>query len=121
LRLLLDAPEYRALAAAAPAAAQALADQFRLPGIAATAAKFARLSDDNPYTDVAQLQAIAVPALVIATHHDPVHPYAYGTALAGHIPHAEFVEVTAKTVDEQAYRRQVQAALEQFLYTLRLA
>lgn len=115
LRRLLDAPEYRALAAEAPSAAQSLADQFRQPGIAAGAAKFARLSADNPYTAIAQLHAIAVPALVIATRHDPVHPYAYGTALAGHIPNARFVEVTAKTVDEQAYRRQVQAALEQFV------
>lgn len=115
LRLLPDAPEYRALAAEAPSAAQALADQFRLPGIAAGAAKFARLSDDIPYTAVAQLQAIRVPTLVIATHQDPVHPYAYGTALAGHIPNAAFVEVTAKSVDEQAYQRQVQAALDYFV------
>jgi pimeloyl-ACP methyl ester carboxylesterase len=115
LRRLLDAPEHRALAAEAPSAAQSLADQFKQSGIAATAAKFARLSDDNPYTSAAQIEAISVPTLVIATHHDPVHPYTYGTALAAHIPNAAFVEVTPKTVDEQAYQREVQAALEQFV------
>lgn len=115
LRRLRAAPEFRALEASAPAGARALADQFALPGIAATAAKFARLSDDVPYAGIAQLEAIHVPALVIATHHDPIHPFAYGTALAGHIPGAALVEVTAKSVDEQAYQQEVQAALGRFM------
>lgn len=115
LRRLLDAPAFQALLAEAPAGARALADQFAQPGIAAGAARFARLSDDIPYTAAAQIEAIRVPTLVIATHHDPIHPFAYAEELAARIPRATLVEVPAKSVDEQAYQREVQAALEQFV------
>lgn len=111
----LSSPQYAEISRAAPAVAQSLAAQFKTAHIEATAVKFARLSADIPFANATFLETLRVPTLVVATRLDPVHPYEYGTFLAGRIPGAEFVEVTAKSVSENEHRRQLQAAVDKFL------
>ena len=115
LRVLSASPDYAELKREAPAVARSLADQFAKPGIEETAIKFERLSADIPYRSAAALAAIDVPTLVIATRRDPVHPYEYGLALASQIPHATFLEVTAKSVSEEEHQTEIQVAMEGFL------
>jgi pimeloyl-ACP methyl ester carboxylesterase len=115
LRVFLASPKYAELSRTAPAAARSLVEQFRKPRAEETAVKFERLSGDVPYQDAASLRSIDVPTLVVVTGQDPVHPYDYGILLSRQMPRASFVEVTAKSVNEEEHQRQVQAAMDDFL------
>ena len=59
-----------------------------------------------------------VPTLVLASHQDPIHPFAYGQVLARAIPGAAFAEITSKSVDREQYARDVQRELAAFIARL---
>jgi hypothetical protein len=55
-----------------------------------------------------------VPTLVLANHHDPIHPWEFGQELAREIPGALLREITAKSLNLEQHTRDVQAALDTF-------
>ena len=64
-----------------------------------------------------ELEAIRVPALVLANRHDPVHPFSFGQEMTRYMPGAEFRELTAKSVDVDRHRADYQRHLTEFLNT----
>lgn len=86
----------------------------RLP-IAVTAKLLTRISADGPGVSEADLGALKVPAMVIATVQDVVHPLGLADRLANLIPGAMLTRITPKGVDKSAYIADFHAALSAFL------
>jgi len=109
-----DSPEYKEAAQKWPEVARSLLGQFENPSVRETSCKFARIIQDRPCEDLHQLQAIKVPALVLANDLDPIHPLEFGPILASAIPGAEFRQITSKSVSVEKHEHDVQDGLEQF-------
>lgn len=86
----------------------------RLP-LAVTAKLLTRISADGPGVSEADLGALKVPAMVIATAQDVVHPLGLADRLANLIPGATLMRITPKGVDKSAYISEFHAALGAFL------
>jgi pimeloyl-ACP methyl ester carboxylesterase len=115
LELFRESDEYREVFRQSPDAAASLLGQFENPRAEETVLKLERIPNDAPLRDLAALGAIAVPTLVLANRQDPIHPFEYGTELAGRIAGAEFRELTPKSVSREDHAQDVQRALEDFL------
>jgi pimeloyl-ACP methyl ester carboxylesterase len=98
-----------------PAVATSLAEQFESPHAQEAACRLDSLIRDTPCQDRKRWRAIKVPTLVLANHHDPIHPWEFGQELAREIPGAHLTEITAKSISVDQHTRDVQAALETFL------
>ena len=109
---------YQAVLRESADAAQSLVGQFEHPRAEETIAKLIRIPNDAPVYHLSELQAIHVPALVLANRCDPIHPFDYGLALAEAIPGAIFQELTAKSVSKEQHQQDVQAFVTDFLRTL---
>ena len=106
---------YRRLREEAPYTAETLLAQFDEPRAADAWPRLLRLPADAPNRDPAAWAQIAAPALVLANHADPVHPYAYAETLAAAIPHARLVEVPSKALDKRAHIAAARAEIGRFL------
>jgi pimeloyl-ACP methyl ester carboxylesterase len=107
--------EYAAMLRASPATAESLLGQFDRPHAREHAEVLRRLPADCPLGTAPDWQRLDMPALVIGTAHDPAHPLDFATAIADALPHAEHREVTARTVDGAAHRREVGALIDAFM------
>ncbi len=83
-----------------------------------TAALLSRISADGPGITRQQLQAVSVPTLVIGHGRDAIHPLPLARELAGLIPAARLVEITAKADDKARYVRDFRQAMLSFLEDL---
>jgi pimeloyl-ACP methyl ester carboxylesterase len=115
LALFRQAEEYRRVHEESPDAANSLVGQFEHPRAEETVARLERIPPDAPVRDLGQLATIRVPALVLASRQDPVHPFDYGEVLSCAIPNAEFHELTPKSVSKDLHTRDVQTHLARFL------
>lgn len=107
--------EYRDTLQRWPEVAKSLAEQFDSPHARETACKLETIINDTPCPDRALWRSLRVPTLILANHHDPIHPWEFATELAREIPGAELREITAKSVNIDQHTRDVQAALDSFL------
>jgi pimeloyl-ACP methyl ester carboxylesterase len=98
-----------------PDAASSLCGQFENPRAEESVAILERLPQDAPNDDRRQWASISVPTLILATRQDPIHPYEYGEQIAQLISHAEFHEITPKSVSKEQHVLDVQARIESFL------
>lgn len=115
LELFVQTAEYLEIARTAPDAAKSLRGQFMHPRAEETVAKLERIPRDAPSHDRQEWKAIAVPTLVLANRQDPIHPFAYGEAIAQLIPHAELRELTPKSTDPERHARETQEFIQSFL------
>jgi len=109
---------YAQMLAAAPDAAAALLGQFEQAQAAERVARLERMPLDCPCTSLATCSGLAVSALILATRQDPIHPFEFAEELARVMPAASLVEVTAKSVDRERHRHDVQTAIDAFLVNL---
>lgn len=109
---------YAEMMQASPYTAASLLGQFDEPRAAGAWPRLLRLPADAPNHDQLAWRQIGAPALVIANHVDPTHPFSYAETLAAAIPHAELVEVPSKAVAQGAHiaaaRRAISLFLQQF-------
>jgi len=56
-----------------------------------------------------------VPTLIMATPNDPIHPLYFAHALAGAIPHASFVKLEPKQLNDGPHIEEVNSRIVQFL------
>jgi pimeloyl-ACP methyl ester carboxylesterase len=82
---------------------------------AVTSALLSRISADGPGVTREQIAALRLPALVIGTEVDAIHPVGHAQALASMIPGARFVSITPKALDKSRYTQDFRATLAQFL------
>ena len=111
----LESTEYRDTLAQWPDVAMSLAGQFDNPLAAETAFKFERIICDAPCADRRQWSSIAVPVLLLANRHDPIHPFEFAEEMHRWIPQAEFREVTSKSISVERHNDEVREALHQWL------
>ena len=114
----LQSADYRRVLRESPPVAASFLGQFDRPRAEETVAILERLPADAPTWDLRDVTAIAAPTLVLSNRQDPVHPFAYGEALAHAIPRAQFAEITPKATSEVRHAADVQRAVSEFLITL---
>ncbi len=108
---------YADVFAESPDCANSLVSQCVAPRARERASRLERITSDAPNLHRAKWCDIKVPVLVLANRQDPIHPFEFGQTLAREIPHAEFREVTSKSVSVERYARDVQRFLTGFLTT----
>ena len=98
-----------------PDTARSLRGQLTSPRAVDGVARLERLPRDRPIARLRDAAGIRAPTLVIAHRHDPLHPFAFGAALARTIPGARLARVTARSIDEQRHADEVHDALVEFV------
>jgi pimeloyl-ACP methyl ester carboxylesterase len=114
-RRLAESTAYELTLQASPDAAASLLGQCDQALAADRVARLERMPVDRPCTDLAACGTLAMPGLVLANRHDPIHPFEMALQLVHHLPQAQLKEVTAKSVSKARHQADVQAALEDFL------
>jgi pimeloyl-ACP methyl ester carboxylesterase len=82
---------------------------------AETQALLAAIASDGPGLGRDDIAGLDCPTLVIGHARDVIHPLDMAVRLAGLIPKARFVRITAKADDPQHYRRDFHNALASFM------
>ena len=108
-------PTARHLAKVAPDNLASLRSFFDRAPLATTSALLTRIAADGPGVTSAEVSAIAIPTLILATTEDFIHPLAHAQTLARLIPGAQLVKVPPKFRDRAGHVAVVQAAILQFL------
>lgn len=103
------------LARAAPDNLASLLGFFVREPVDVTARLLCAISADGPDVAEAELRALALPTLVLATAQDFIHPLPHAERLARLVPNARLVEMTAKGVSRRRYVFDFQSALAAFL------
>ncbi len=106
----------RRLARESPDNLASLRGLFTRVPVDATAALLTRISADGPGVTDAQLRALSMPALVLGSGLDPIHPLVDALRLAALMPSARFTEIAAKSLSREAYLSDLHAALAAFLH-----
>jgi pimeloyl-ACP methyl ester carboxylesterase len=105
----------RRLAKEAPDNLASLQGFFSREPQSVTAALLMAISADGPGVTHDQLNAIAIPTLVIGHSDDHVHPLSMAEEISAAIPHARLVRITAKAHNKSRYVSDFQTAMHDFL------
>ncbi len=111
----IESATYARLAREAPDNLASLLGFFDREPIAVTSALLRSISADGPGITEADLMSLSLPALVLATEKDAIHPLSLAEQLARLVPGAHLVKMTPKGVDKPAYLADFHAALSTFL------
>jgi len=65
--------------------------------------------------DLQSSAAVRVPTLIMATPNDPIHPLYFAHALAVSIPHASFVKLEPKQLNDGPHSEEANSRIVQFL------
>jgi pimeloyl-ACP methyl ester carboxylesterase len=103
------------LAEIAPDNLVSLTAFFGREPLAVTAALLQQISADGPGVTEQDVRAIRVPALVIGTVRDAIHPLSHAQALADLIPGASLAQITAKADNRSRFVAEFQSTLSTFL------
>jgi pimeloyl-ACP methyl ester carboxylesterase len=106
---------YASVASQSLDTAESLRGLFQDPGALEAVARLEQIPQDAPNFDRAAWRRVSIPTLVLATRHDPVHPFEYGQVLAREIPGAQFQELTPKSVNLTQYTSELRQSLARFL------
>lgn len=104
-----------AVAAVSSDNAASLRSFFSRPNSASTIALLSTIPNDSQGIDAEAIANIRVPTLIIASHHDYVHPLAFAEHLRQILPHAILRIITAKSINKDQYMLDFREALSQFL------
>lgn len=107
--------EFKAIKQVSPDNAGSLLDQFSHPRALERASILEDIAADGPGATPKLLSTLQIPALVIGTDRDAIHPIAYAERLAALIPGASLVEATSKSSDPDRYVDDVRHAISAFL------
>lgn len=107
-------PTARRLADIAPDNLASLLGFFDRPAPAVLAALLTTISTDGPGIAEGDLVHIGVPALILATQEDAIHPMPHAERLARLIPGARLATLTPKGRDKAAYLADFHNALSAF-------
>lgn len=107
--------KFRLLKKDAPDTAKSLLGHFKEKNIKRTYQKLKMLPEQSPFHNPGELKKIQCPALILASHNDPIHKYQYGTYYRDYIPNARLSDIVSKNEDRQMYYKQIQEYIEKFL------
>jgi pimeloyl-ACP methyl ester carboxylesterase len=103
------------VAAVSPDNAASLKSFFFRPNPASTISLLSTIPADSPDINTEVIAAIQMPALIIGTDRDYVHPLAYAERLQQMLPHATLRVITAKSTSIDQYKQDFRDALSRFL------
>jgi pimeloyl-ACP methyl ester carboxylesterase len=103
------------LSEVAPDNLESLKGFFGREPIEVTAALLKQISNDGPGITDADVQALAVPALVIGIERDYIHPYSLAKALADLLPNSTSKTITPKATSKELYISDLHSAITKFL------
>jgi pimeloyl-ACP methyl ester carboxylesterase len=120
LQKLEESDIFRALVKQSADAGKSLLGQVRCvvsdPNMrAAAVARLQHLPTGQSGLDLQSAATINVPTLIMATPDDPIHPLSFAEALAGAIPHASFVKLEPKRLNDGPHIEEVNSQIAQFL------
>ena len=120
LQKLEDSDIYREVSTLSADAGRSLLGQIRSvvlnPNLReAAVARLQSLPTGQAGLDLQSAAAVHVPALIMATPSDPIHPLSFAQAFAGAIPHASFVKLRPKQLNDSPHIEEVNAQIFQFL------
>lgn len=115
LSIFQQSPEYKRLLIEAPDTASSLVGQFQHARAEETVVKLLRIPRDAPCSDRTAWSHIAVPALILANHSDPPHPFVFGEVAAGLIPDSHLKTLTPKSVNKQVHLRESRDSIREFI------
>lgn len=110
LKHLTGGEEYQAIAAVSPSGAASLRDQFTKPRSMERAIRL-REVPLNAAVGNTRESNLALPALIVGTPRDPVHPLTLAEGWATYFPQAEFVQVPSRDDDPITYEQSIQTAV----------
>lgn len=111
-------PQYQAMREGFPDAAAVLRDQFFQDRALERRARLVGIPGDAPIRDWAEVQDLRMPALVIGTEPDLVHPLSYAAAWAERMPLGRFAQVPPKSAGFEPHAQAVRQHVTAFLQSL---
>lgn len=108
-------PFFEALQADLPLAAGSVRAAITRTGAEAGAEALVALVADRPFTDLAVLESLDLPVLLLANRDDPLHPEDVAARLAASLPKATSMRVPPRYRDPDAHRAAVADAIADFL------
>jgi pimeloyl-ACP methyl ester carboxylesterase len=106
---------YRELYRKSPEPAKSLADILATCEPEALVRAYRAIPASTPVSSLQELRELGIPALVLGTRDDPVHPFDFAEALARALPKARLCEVPSRYVDLAAHLREFRRAVTAFL------
>lgn len=106
---------FKAQASLQPRAAEAVLRQLQSSHPETTALILDRMVSDCPFPSLSQLKQIGVPALILASEDDFLHPIEIAHELHRAIPGSEFREVPSRYVNEIEHRSRVVEEVANFI------
>lgn len=106
---------YKKLEVEHPGVAVSVLGQFTREQSAHTATVLTRMIEDVPVPKLAGLSAIDLPCLILASDHDPLHPFHFGEVLREAIPNAELRPVISRYVDDARHNVEVKEQVASFI------
>jgi pimeloyl-ACP methyl ester carboxylesterase len=118
LELFRGSADYLETLALSPDSAASLVAQFESPRAADAVVRLERLPRDQVLASFEPLERLDLPALVLATRNDRIHPFEFADTLARRLPRAELREMAPKSLGAERHAADFQAALAGFLERL---
>ncbi len=102
-----------------PEAAHALMQNLENARDSSVATTYRSILSSVPFKDFSDLASIRVPALVLANHDDPIHPFELAESLAAGIPGATFREFPSKHRGAVEHQQGFRLTVAEFLRNLK--
>ncbi|MBS6181507.1 alpha/beta hydrolase [[Clostridium] innocuum] len=115
LTALLNTWEYKKFAVLSQVSANSFIQFFSDPAALTYPDKFRIIPTLAPYVDNEKLCSVKKEVMILANHHDPIHPFSYGQFLYDTIPNSKFYEITSKSIDTDMHKEQLNYFLHKFL------
>jgi pimeloyl-ACP methyl ester carboxylesterase len=111
----LKLPEVAAMKGISPAAVDTLSEQFLKPQAVERRARLSRIPHDRPIASWEAIEKLDVPALVVGSDHDPLHPLDMAVTWARHLPKGQLVRIPSKYASPEQHVQQFRRHLGPFL------
>lgn len=108
-------PDYLALAAENPGAAESLRSLLTRPQAREAASVLGAMIADRPFDELDRLAAIRAPALILVNEGDPLHPPEIGESLARALPRAGLTSLPSRYLEPEAHEKALRAEIRKFL------
>ncbi len=111
-------PEFHALQRQSPPAADSLCEQFGKPNALQRRARLRKIPNDRPITSWKPIERLDLPALVVGSERDWIHPLAMAVAWTKHLMHGRMVKIPPKTENLEEHVRAFRSHLVPYLESL---
>lgn len=115
------ADQLEAVRQVSPAVADSLCRQFAEPKAAERKARLLRMPASSPIADWDEVRHLSMPALVVGTDRDPVHPLDFARQWARHLQGGKLVQIPSKAQSQDGHIRSFREQLRSFLASLKEA